>query len=72
MAADFDETKFPQQVQVILRAFKTYGLILADNGSDWYVSGAWLIRNGTTRRCIRFRGSRGKDFEVVDTGAVVK
>ncbi len=32
-------TGYPQDVQVILQAFKTYGLILADNGGDWYVSG---------------------------------
>jgi hypothetical protein len=30
----------PADVQVILTAMKTYGLILADNGSDWYISGA--------------------------------
>ena len=40
MRADFDITGFSAEVQVILQAFKTYGLILADNGSDWFISGA--------------------------------
>ncbi len=37
---DFDITKFPRDVQVILRCLQTYGMILADNGSDWFITGA--------------------------------
>ena len=33
---------------MILQALKTYGMILADNGSDWYISGT-PTRAGTTR-----------------------
>lgn len=40
LQASFDASSFPAEVQVILRAMKTYGMILADNGSGWYVSGA--------------------------------
>ena len=40
LRADFDVSGFPAPVQVILRAMKTYGMLLADNGSGWYVSGA--------------------------------
>jgi hypothetical protein len=40
MRSDFDTSGFSTDVQVILRAFKKYGLILADNGSDWFISGA--------------------------------
>jgi hypothetical protein len=36
----FDISRFPRQARVVLRALKRYGMILADNGSDWYVSGA--------------------------------
>jgi hypothetical protein len=36
----FDISGYPQHVRVILQAFKEYGLILADNGSPWYISGA--------------------------------
>jgi hypothetical protein len=40
LRADYDIARFPAPVQVILRAMKTYGMLLADNGSGWFVSGA--------------------------------
>ena len=40
LRASYDISGFSPNVQVILRAMKTYGLLLADNGSGWYVSGA--------------------------------
>jgi hypothetical protein len=40
LKASFDISGFAPEIQVILTAFKQYGLILADNGSSWYVSGA--------------------------------
>jgi len=40
MKADYDCGGLSAEVQVLCAAFKTYGLLLADNGSDWYVSGA--------------------------------
>jgi hypothetical protein len=40
LKADFDISGFSPDVQVILQALKTYGMILADNGSAWYISGA--------------------------------
>jgi hypothetical protein len=33
-------SRFPRQARIVLRALKRYGMILADNGSSWYVSGA--------------------------------
>jgi hypothetical protein len=36
----FDVSRFPRQARIVLRALKRYGMILADNGSSWYVSGA--------------------------------
>jgi hypothetical protein len=39
LKASFDVTPYPSDVQVILRAMKKYGIILADNGSAWYLSG---------------------------------
>jgi hypothetical protein len=36
----FDVSRFPRQARVVLKALKRYGMILADNGSPWYVSGA--------------------------------
>ncbi len=40
LKASFDISGFSPQVRVILQAFKEYGIILADNGSPWYISGA--------------------------------
>jgi len=39
LKADFDLSGFSTEVQVILRALQKYGLILADNGSPWFISG---------------------------------
>ena len=40
LRADFDISGFHGQSLVILRALRTYGMIVADNGSNWYISGA--------------------------------
>lgn len=40
LKAEYDISGYSPRIQVILRAMKKYGIILADNGSDWYVSGA--------------------------------
>jgi hypothetical protein len=36
----YDISRFPRQARIVLSALKRYGMILADNGSSWYVSGA--------------------------------
>jgi hypothetical protein len=40
LKSNWDISGYSADVQVILRAFKTYGIILADNGSAWFISGA--------------------------------
>ncbi len=40
LKASYDISGFPPQAKVVLQALKTYGMILADNGSNWYISGA--------------------------------
>jgi hypothetical protein len=40
LKADFDIRGFGPQSQVVLKALKKYGMMLADNGSSWYISGA--------------------------------
>ena len=66
---DFDVTGFPRQSQVVLRALKEFGMILADNGSDWYVSGVPDPRwsNDDLHTLGRVPGSA---FEVVDTSSL--
>ena len=66
LKASVDISGFPRQARVVLQALKTYGMILADNGSNWYISGApspnWS--NDALHTLDRITGS---DFEVVDT-----
>jgi hypothetical protein len=65
LKASFDPSPFPADVQVILRAMKKYGIMLADNGSAWFISGKpdsrWNNDNLRT-----FSQLRGSDFEAVD------
>lgn len=69
LRADFDHSEFSRDAQVILTALKRYGMILADNGSDWFLSGAPDERwnNGILRELRRVRGS---DFEAVDVSSL--
>jgi len=69
LKASVDISKFPPQARVVLQALKTYGMILADNGSPWYVSGApnahWSNDNLHSLSQLT-----GADFEVVDTSSL--
>lgn len=40
LRASFDVSRFRPDTQVILRAMQRHGMVLADNGSDWYFTGA--------------------------------
>ena len=64
LKASFDASRFPRQARVLLRALQRYGMILADNGAPWYVSGApssgW--NNDDLHSLHKVTGS---DFEVV-------
>ena len=62
---DFDVAGFPPHVQAILKGLKTYGMFVADNGSDWWMSIAPDRRLEGLGALHRVKGS---DFEVVDTG----
>ncbi|MCB9765655.1 MAG: hypothetical protein H6739_38130 [Alphaproteobacteria bacterium] len=70
LKAATDCSGFSSEVQVICDALKTYGMFVADNGSDWYISGApderWSDDNLRDLRELT-----GGDFEVVETGAVI-
>jgi hypothetical protein len=57
---------FPPQARVVLRALKEYGLIVADNGSNWYVSGA-LHPKWSNEQLHTLHRVPGSAFEVVDT-----
>src|SRR3989442_1178605 len=69
LKAGFDTSGFPRQARVVLEALKRYGMIVADNGSSWYISGApdphWS--NDDLHQLGRVKGS---DFEVVNTSSL--
>lgn len=70
LKSDYNISRFPPRVQVILRALKTYGMILADNGGDWFISGVPDPRwNDDELRWIKM--VRGRDLEAVFTGHAV-
>ena len=65
LKASFNIGSYPADVQVILRAMKKYGIIMADNGSAWYISGKPDPRwnNDNLQRLSQLLGS---NFEAVD------
>jgi hypothetical protein len=70
LKASFNITSYPAEMQVILRAMKTYGIILADNGSDWYISGAPDERWDNNMLHL-LDDLTGNDFEAVDTSGLM-
>lgn len=70
LKADYDISSFPNEVQIILQAMKTYGIILADNGSNWYVSGAPDERWDNDMLHL-LDVLIGDDFEAVDTSVLM-
>ena len=70
LRADFNTSSFSPEVQVILRALKRYGMMLADNGSAWYLSGVPDERwdNDVLRE---LRAVKGADFEAVDVAVLM-
>ena len=70
LKASVDIAGYSPAMQVILRALKKYGMILADNGSNWYVSGApdarWNDSELNTLKSLK-----GSDFEVLKMGTIV-
>jgi hypothetical protein len=60
-----DITHFPKQARRVAQAMKTYGLIVADNGSDWFISGV-PSRRWNNDQLHGLDVLSGSDFEVVD------
>ena len=71
LKASVDISSYPAQVQVIFKAMKTYGLILADNGSNWYISGQPDARWDDDLLVTAFRSLKGSDFEAVDVSSLM-
>jgi hypothetical protein len=70
LKADFDISRFDARTQVVLRAFKKYGLVLADAGSDWFFQGVSDTRwpDGVLDE---LKSISGGSFEAVDTAVLL-
>jgi len=71
LKANYDLTRFHGTALVILNALKKYGLILADNGSDWYITGATDTR-WDDEDLNQLKTVPASVFEVVQSGAIIK
>ena len=69
LKASVNVSSFPPQARVVLRALQRYGMILADNGSPWYISGA-PDRHWSNDQLHSLGRLTGADFEVVDTSSL--
>jgi hypothetical protein len=69
LKAGYDISGFTGQSRVVLEALKRYGMIVADNGSNWYITGAADSRWDDTD-LDQLKRVPGSAFEVVDTGPV--
>jgi hypothetical protein len=68
LKASKDISAYPEAVRRIFQAMKTYGLIVADNGSDMYVSGTYDTRWDNDVLNPAFSAIKASDFEVVELG----
>ncbi|ROL62471.1 T9SS C-terminal target domain-containing protein [Bacteroidetes/Chlorobi group bacterium ChocPot_Mid] len=70
LKSSFNTDKLSPQAKVIANALKKYGMILADNGSAWFMSGVpdnrWDMDDLYTLRQIK-----GSDFEAVDISSLM-
>lgn len=71
LKASYDISSLTGQAKVIATAMKKYGMILADNGSNWYFSGATDPR-WNDDDLNQLKTIPGSAFEAVDTGPIVR
>ncbi len=69
LKASVDISGLPRQARVVAVALKRYGMILADNGSPWYISGA-PNRGWNNDGLHLLDRLTGRDFQVVDTASL--
>ncbi|HEY6524392.1 MAG TPA: hypothetical protein VIY10_11520 [Solirubrobacteraceae bacterium] len=64
-----DISHLPRQARIVAQALKTYGMILADNGSPWFISGA-PSPHWNDDALHELDQLTGRDFQVVDTSSL--
>jgi hypothetical protein len=68
LKASVDISGYPPEVQKIFQAMKTYGLIVADNGGNLYVTGTMDQRWNSRMLNRTFHSLHATDFEVIELG----
>jgi len=68
LKASVDLSPYRADVQKIFRAMQTYGLIVADNGSDMFIQGTMDERWDNDVLNPAFRALSATDFEVIELG----
>lgn len=68
LKASKDLSRYPAYIQNIFRAMQTYGLIVADNGTDMYVTGTMDARWNNSELNPAFGSLSASDFEVIQLG----
>jgi hypothetical protein len=68
LKSSVDLSRFPAYIQNIFRAMQTHGLIIADNGSDMYITGAMDGRWNNDQLNPAFRALSANDFDVIQLG----
>lgn len=70
LKANYPINRFKPQLQVILKAMQTYGIIAADHGASWYISGEPDERWDNEVLSVLHQ-LKGGDFEAVDTNCLM-
>jgi len=68
LKAGKDLSGYSESIRKIFRAMKTYGLVVADNGSDMFVTGTMDVRWNNDELNPAFRSLTSDDFEVIQLG----
>jgi hypothetical protein len=72
LKASYDLSRFQGAAKVVLVALKKYGMILADNGSDWFITGATDSQGRWNDEDLnQLKTVPASEFEVVQTGPVL-
>jgi hypothetical protein len=69
LKAGFDISGFSPNIQIILKCLKKYGMLVADNGSNWYISGEHNM-NWDDEELGELKTIAGSNFEVVKMDAI--
>lgn len=69
LRAGYDISRFTGQSRVVLEALRRYGMFVADNGSNWFITGATDAR-WNDEDLNQLKGVPASAFEVVDTGPI--